>query len=179
MASRRLTKTLREVFVRAVMDDVPQPDEDQCSKEFQELVNKEMPPEVLAAFLKYPDWLNPESHCVTWGRAANERSVWLRYKWFSSSQDDFSTEMKEYIEKLADIVENRNKLRAKIKGVAESCTTIAHLKIALPELEKYMPEDTPAPTKQLPVMANLMADVIALGWPGGKIVNAQIERMAA
>jgi len=49
-----------------------------------------------------------------------------------------------------------------------SCGTLAALKKTFPEFEKYYPTEE-QPTKNLPALANVVADLSKLGWPkGGK-----------
>jgi hypothetical protein len=186
MASRRLTKDMRHTFVKAVMTDVPAPDESQCSNELQELLKPAMPPEAVALLtVDEGSWLESAATTVYPEYDSSYRterwyrnSISIRYKWLSYSNDDFPQAAKDYLENLRVIMGNRERLRDKIGGIAEGCTTIAQLKEALPDMAKYAPDDTPPAKKNMPVVANLMAEVVAMGWPGGKIVNAQIVQGA-
>ncbi len=184
MASRRLTKALRESTIRAIMNDVPEPDE-QCSKEFMELVKEVMPNEVYLAYMTNPEWLDDCSYNVT---ADSNKCGWeyyscnqiyLRYKWHIYGREGWSDAMNKYADDLSDILTNRILLMKKLEGILADCRTVKQFKDMLPEFEKYAPDETVAPTKNTPVTTNLMAEVVALGWPGGKIVNAHIVREEA
>ena len=180
MASRRLTKALRDSTIRVIMDDVPKPDEEQCSKEFMELVKAVMPPEVLSAYLIDPKWLVDHAYNVTadsnkcgW-EYYSKNQIYLHYNWYTYGREGWSAAMIKYADDLADILTNRILLMKKLEGILADCRTVKQFKDMLPEFEKYAPDETIAPTKNTPVTTNLMAEVVALGWPGGKIVNAHI-----
>jgi hypothetical protein len=170
MASKRLTKVTRAAFVRAVMDDVPDMNDDECSKELQAILYKHMPKEVQAVFDLDPEWLHPQSHAIH----GSNQYMWIRYKWNEYSTDSLPAEATAYFERLRERRDERSALMAKLTGIAEGATTVKELRTMLPEFDKYMPDETPTPTKQLPVISNLMADVVKLGWPKGKIVNGLV-----
>jgi len=180
MASRRLTKALRDSTIRAIMNDVPKPDEKQCSEEFMKLVKQVMPTSVYVAFTEHPEWLDDCSSHVTadsnkcgW-EYYSRNQIYLRYKWYTYGREGWSDAMIKYADDLSDILTNRILLMKKLEGILPDCRTVKQFKDMLPEFEKYAPDETIAPTKNTPVTTNLMAEVVALGWPGGKIVNAQI-----
>lgn len=56
-------------------------------------------------------------------------------------------------------------LEAKLRGLADSVTTLPALKKLLPEFVKYMPEDKQQACKTLPATANVVSDFVAAGWP--------------
>ncbi len=185
MASRRLTKSLRESTIRAIMNDVPKPDEEQCSKEFMELVKQAMPTSVYVAYTEYPEWLVDRAHNVTadsnkcgWGYYIRNQ-IYLRYNWYTHGRNEWSNAMNKYADDLSDILTSRILLMKKLEGILADCRTVKQFKDMLPEFEKYAPDETVAPIKNAPVTTNLMAEVVALGWPGGKIVNAHIVRKEA
>jgi hypothetical protein len=163
------------------MDDVPAPDEEQCNKEFAAIIEKHMPDSVRDVYHTCPEWLDTRTANVTADsnvvgyRDCNEGAVYLRYYWNRWGQECLPDEARDYIAKLEDILTQRIKFKQKLGGIISSITTVKALKEALPELEKYAPDDTPEPKTGLPAVANLMADVIAAGWPGGKIVNAEVQ----
>ena len=182
MASRRLTKALRESTIRAIMNDVPKPDETTCSEEFMELVKTVMPNEVLSVYLTAPKWLDDCTYNVTansnkcgW-EYYSRNQLYLRYKWHTYGCEGWSEAMINYADDLSDILTNRILLMKKLEGILANCRTVKQFKDALPDFEKYAPDETVAPTKNTPVTTNLMAEVVALGWPGGKIINAHIVR---
>jgi len=74
-------------------------------------------------------------------------------------------DMDKVIEPFLQPRKERNALFSSIKGIAYGCSTLRQLKEALPELEKYMPKED-APTRNLPAVANVVADMVKLGWKG-------------
>ena len=58
---------------------------------------------------------------------------------------------------------SREELELKLKGVVNGCNTLKQLKEALPEFEKYMPAESEPPSKNLPALANIVADFQAAG----------------
>ena len=66
-----------------------------------------------------------------------------------------------------DAEKARGDLYQKLKGVIEACTTLKKLKELLPEFEAYFPTEA-EPTKNLPAVANLVTDMMQMGWPKDK-----------
>lgn len=63
----------------------------------------------------------------------------------------------------------RDDLRAKVRAVIESCTTLKQAKERLPEFTKYLPaERGTTGVCGLPVIANVVADLSKAGWPKDK-----------
>ena len=173
MASKRLTKQLREAFVKAVMNDVPKPDDEQCSKELQEILFKDMPECVQHTLRLYPGYL--ETSCFTVYGIGYRSSLYLRVKWHTYEEESLSKEALAYLERIKNLIIERDKFEEKLTAAVTGCKTVKGLKDALPELEKYCPDDTPTVKAGLPVVANMMAEAVRRGWPGGKIVNAQVQ----
>lgn len=61
--------------------------------------------------------------------------------------------------------QTRSALKDRLRSVAYACSTRKALLAALPEFEKYLPEDEPAALRTLPVVANVVADFVKAGWP--------------
>jgi Tfp pilus assembly protein PilO len=60
---------------------------------------------------------------------------------------------------------DRNTLSSKLQAAANSVATRKALVALLPEFEKYLPADKEAACKNLPAVANLLADFSKAGWP--------------
>ena len=173
MASKRLTKEMRKVFVDAVMKDVPRPAEETCSKELQNILRKHMPAAAVELLDTEPQWL--ENRCFTKYSQDYHGTVYMRVKWVDYDKDSLPQEAKDYVDRVGTLIDECDMFRDKLRAAVEGCKTIKDIKDALPELEKYCPDDTPAVKAGLPVVANLMAEAVRRGWPGGKIVNAQVQ----
>jgi hypothetical protein len=59
-------------------------------------------------------------------------------------------------------------LQNKLESVAKSCNTRKQLAELLPEFEKYLPADTPAASRSVPAIANLVTEFTKAGWPETK-----------
>lgn len=170
MASKRLTKVTRAAFVRAVMDDVPDIDVDVCSEELQAIIYRYVPAEVQAVFDLDPTWLEGQSQAVH----GEGGCKWVRYRWYEYSNENLPAEATAYLDRLQERRHERGALKDKLTGIADGAKTVKELRTMLPEFEKYMPDETPVARKQLPVLSNLMADVVKMGWPKGKIINGLV-----
>lgn len=162
----RLTNYIRDAFIDSVMNDVPKVNfTEKAHKIYVEDILKQIPKEVRAI------WDNPQT-----SRWINDRTVHIcgnsvRIPRFG--YDDLNLTEKgqaavkaveaEYLAQKS----SRADLRTRLKGVAYSCTTLKALKEALPEFEKYMPADVEAPSRMVPVIANVVADFVKAGWPKG------------
>lgn len=66
-----------------------------------------------------------------------------------------------------------NALKAKLTAAIAACFTLKQAKERLPEFVKYLPTDRDSTgTSNLPAVANLVADLVQLGWPKDKEAQA-------
>lgn len=165
----KLTITMKEEFVRAVMQDVPQHD---FYADFQKVVQdfavSKMPPEIRKI------WRNNELRGFL-----RTNSYWddlsCDYPIFGSSKSEECAlirelkEVKEIQLKARQESERRAQLRNKIKSAIYSVSTVKQARELLPEFEKYLPKPGESISKLTPaVIANLAADLTAAGWPKGR-----------
>lgn len=163
----RLTKSDKEAFVRAVMDDVPQIDYDEIVRsKVHAWALSVMPDEVRTAYLKYPEYI--ETYCVSTPRWCT--SV---YAPVPAHVHDLATRAPELWEELIKLGEQKkeqtalhNSLEVKVTGLIETCSTLKRAKELLPEFVKYLPadRDTNGVLANLPV-ANTVTDLMLAGWP--------------
>lgn len=165
----RLTNTIREAFVRAVMNDVPQIDyEEQIVKVMQDDLAAQMPRKVRAVYddLELRGWLNTPHMYVGHG---------VGYRYLYGAEGAITEQAVKEISRLGELLEaqeeSREALTAKLTGVANSVTTRKTLVEALPEFEKYLPEEVIS-TKNLPAIANVVSDLVKAGWPKGQTKQA-------
>lgn len=164
----KLTKTLREAFVKAVMADVP-------SIDYNEMAAKEVRAAAEAVFQQKHPGASYEKLCAEgWlagtytylpGTLANV------YAYVGSAGHNWVSDRPELRERLVALevlhreqADAHEKLREKLAAVAAACTTREALAKALPEFEKYLPVQ-PAKTAGVPALANLVTDFVAAGWP--------------
>ena len=167
----RLTETIRQAYVRAVMDDVPLVDYNEMAralvrKTFLNMMPKEV--QALAAKADTASWLN-----TYWCSLPFPLS---QYKGIMPG-DNFSIEAKlpvvwKKLESLASDElaqrKQRNELETKLEGCARAATTRKMLADLLPEFEKYLPSDEGSICRTLPAVANVVADFAKAGWPKSK-----------
>lgn len=167
----RLTNYIRDAFVTAAMQDVPKIDyEEQIRKAYTEAHIDAMPPEVAKVYKKHGEWFNHS------------------YKHVQGVNSTFTVPKPQHVEVMLDpkrvaainlMAEKaktqrttRNELADRLKGIAYGATTRKALLEALPEFEKYLPEDTPKASRSVPAIANLVSDFTKAGWPASNKVKA-------
>ena len=153
-----LNQYTKQAIVRSIMADVPKPDKTKRHAAVQAAIVKAMSPECRKLYNKTPkalvrhyvgnttyDGINYHTHEVIQGDvpAANIDAI-----------------LKPYI----DEDEAYRKAREQLEAAVNGCRTLAALKKAFPEFEKYLPTEA-QPTKNLPALANVVADLSKLGWP--------------
>lgn len=166
----RLTKNIRESFVRAAMNDVPTIDYQAQAQALAEKAVLESMPASIKKLLKDKDaepWINRE-----WMYMPRYFSSFSGYA--IRNESSISTACPEAWDKINELhklneqqKEKLHLLRLKLEGCAESVTTRKALAELLPEFEKYLPADEKAAIKTLPAVANVVADFTAAGWPKG------------
>ncbi len=76
-------------------------------------------------------------------------------------------QLKAICKPIKDAIEARQAIYNKLSGVMESVRTLVQLKKLLPEFTAYFPTEE-EPAKNLPAVANLVTDMVKLGWPTDK-----------
>lgn len=170
----RLTNTIRDAFVRAAMQDVPEVDySESIRKAAVAAAVKALPPAVRKVY----DDEKTRPYLET---------TYLRYGMTSVSVPGRDARWNEDDSQLPRITKaddaalnalagsakeqesTRNELERKLRSAAYAVTTRAALVEMLPEFEKYLPADEAAANRTLPVIANIVADFTKAGWPKGK-----------
>lgn len=163
----RLTKTLRDAFVRSAMNDVPRIDYKQQIIDLvtADFVNR-LPPDVLKAYKKHPEFISKNYYYISECRFS---TTVVRP---DSGSAEMTSETREKVRALYELLQAQNTqhegLREKLTGAAYGCNTRKALATMLPEFEKYLPAEEPTTSKNLPALANLVADFTKAGWPKNK-----------
>lgn len=163
MTTVRLTVYMRQAFVSAVMNDVPQID---YRTQIQKYVEKEsaalVPEELRPMLTKYPAWFPTRRYYFdSWGSV------------YTPVPDDivFPERVKNEVRRLSKLHDEQNaarrELELKLKSVALGCTTKKRLEESLPEFKKYLPADEAEACRSLPAIANVVSDFVKAGWPKG------------
>lgn len=158
----KLTKIIREAFVRSVMNDVPQVDHaEQYKKVYQDAVLAAAPPAVRALYPKHKDWLNKEYECLPGSDIPG-------FYYYGSGDVDVGEVAQAQLDRIEEAYYQQRDvladLKVKVAAVAQGCTTRKALAEALPEFEKYLPEEG-TKTSNLPALANVVTDFMKAGWP--------------
>ncbi len=163
----KLTNHHRDTFVKAAMLDVPYVDyKEQARALFVKTMVAKLPPKVRALWddNELRPYVKTHQACVLFCSVSAP----------APSRDDLvlGPEADAALAqlKIADMAqqETRNALAMSLRSVAYGCTTRKALLEALPEFEKYMPAETPPVSRNLPAIANVVADFTKAGWPKGK-----------
>ena len=167
----KLTKNLREAFVRAAMNDVPEIDYDeQYRKLGMDAAIAAMPADVLALYRKHPEYFALNMHRLGSGESYRTyEHVYVPMPAEQSFPAHVNAEMVRILALQSAQQEARNLLRKKLEAAAFSVNTRKALADLLPEFEKYLPADDRSATLNLPAVANIMADFVKAGWPKGQV----------
>lgn len=157
----KLTNSMRDAFIRAVMDDVPSVDyTEQIRSAAMKAAIEAMPPKIQAA---YKDPTSRDYITTHWFYGdIGAQLPGLR------KEDLIKAAVASLVAKKDAQDAARSDLKKKLKGVAYSVTTRKALADALPEFEKYLPADEAAASRALPVVANVVSEFVKAGWPKDK-----------
>lgn len=167
----KLTNTIRDAFIRAAMNDVPQIDyQEKTIKVVLDDAISQLPIKVRAIY--------KDGELSSFIRHRN-KYFGCAYVAIPAKDDDF--ELTGAAKKLVsqfDIAsdlqgKNHAELSKKLRAVAYSVGTRKALADALPDFEKYLPADEAAACKTLPCIANVVTDFVKAGWPKGTKKAAQ------
>ena len=151
----KLTNYHRDAFIHAVMNDVPKITKEEVQPKVQEALVKAMSPETRKLYRKAPKALKSDySFNLTTDRCCVS---------FVVGDADKDTVLAPFFE----AVKKHEAVKDSLRATIYSCSTLKQAKDRLPEFEKYLPSEAgslPA-SANLPVVANLVADLTNLGWP--------------
>ena len=167
----KLTKFMREAFVRAAMQDVPSVDYNEKARELVQKAAKEMMPPAIQKLVKAggAEVAYIRTGYLSMPGCLSNVTVYCRdaYPQLSELPTDVQTQVREMAAAAKVQSEKRRELDAKLEAAAKSVTTRKALAELLPEFERYLPIDTPAACKTLPAIANVVAEFSKAGWPKG------------
>lgn len=151
----KLTKLHKEAIVRAIMQDTPPIDKVKRAEAIIAEVVKAMSPEVRKLYKTKPEALRRKSVAYT-----NQYS-----NWNDVVVGDVSDEkLKEIAEPYRKQEQERSDMHRKLTAAFEGINTLKQAESTFPEFKKYYPTEA-QPTKNLPALANVVADLSKLGWP--------------
>lgn len=162
----KLTKSDKDAFVRACLDDVPQVDyNDVVRDKLMKFALSVMPDSVKVVYQLDPSWLRT-SWVYTPGNLTpvclpvlnGDYVIRDKYPELWAELVAMGDELQAQSIKLQD-------LRAELQSAIYCCSTLKQAKERLPEFEKYLPTDRDGTHISTLPVANLVADLTAAGWP--------------
>ncbi len=162
----RLTNTLRDAFINAVMNDVPKVDyQEKLSKRVAVVVQNLYPKKVGEAIKESPEWFSKCYFCkggmaVHYIGPPSHRTT-DRFESEIFADSEVASIVKEHQDQNVKLY----RLRARLKEVAYGVSTRKQLAEVLPEFEKYMPLEPLSATKNLPATTGVYNDFVKAGWP--------------
>ena len=155
----KIDKYARASIVKAIMADVPKPDKVKRRADLQTAIVKAMSPAVRKVFRESPGALKTHyfNDLIYDGMNWSTREIVVG--------DVSEDKLKELTAPYKAEDEAIRSAKAKLEGAIEGCTTRKALMTRLPEFEKYYPAEDAPMSKNLPALANVMADLSKLGWP--------------
>ena len=164
----KLTNATRESFIDSVMKGIPvvnKFDIDDTMMKIRGKVEAALPKDILEFATKYPNLIKREKRlrfeilnsCGRWN--VNTVNVIDHESCVPIGVTDYVILQKRNLDEQIE----RKVIRQRISDVTYSCTTLAKLKVALPELESYMPAEREV-VKNLPIATGgLITDLLNIG----------------
>jgi hypothetical protein len=153
-----LDKYTKQSIVTAIIQDLPAIDKVKRADEIKAAIVKAMSPEVRKMYKTKPEALR-----VTSVSYADPMRTW-------SGETVVGDVTKKQIDEITapyvKAEDERADMKRKLTMAFEGIRTLKAALKAFPEFKKYMPTEA-EPTKNLPALANVMADLSKLGWPQG------------
>jgi Nucleotide modification associated domain 5 len=167
MATTRLTESLRSAFIRAALNDVPRIDyDDQARKIILDHAIACLPTSVGKIYA------DPMLRAYVWTNFVYVAGFSTRIPCVYNGLWAPSMEVRQQIEAIHKAFvkqrETHETLQAKLYAVAKSARTTQQLAKMLPEFAKYLPADEAEANRNVPCIANLIADFMTAGWPKDK-----------
>jgi hypothetical protein len=152
----KLNKLTKQAIVRAIIQDIPPIDKEARALAINAAIVKAMSPEVRKLFKTHPTALRTKSVAYTnpfrhWG---NDVTV----------GDVTDEKIKEILKPYETQEDERTQAERRLFHAFEGINTLKQALATFPEFKKYYPTEA-EPTKNLPALANVMADLSKLGWP--------------
>lgn len=158
----RLTNTIRDAFILAVMQNVPREDYDaQATKLVQDDIRAQLPAKIreIADDPTLRRYLKLET-IYTGG--FNNVAVYSNGS--AKLSDAAKEELNALTLKARAQTNTRDGLKSRLRSCAYGVSTRKALAEMLPEFERYLPPDEPADLRSLPVVANVVNEFKAAGW---------------
>lgn len=165
----KLTNYIRDAFIAAAMNDVPQGCDH--TEEIRKLVIEDLLAQAPALIRQA--WKDPACFPFVKSRQGVFGDVSVMYPiaddHWRAPEPRLTPEAAAKVNLLAEQMEAdkkvRESLRYKLKGAAYACATVKQLRELLPEFDKYLPAEQEKTCRTLPAVANIVAEFTKAGWP--------------
>lgn len=166
----KLTKSDRDAFVSAVLNDIPRTDYDKMARDLVLKASKDALPDVLKN-----NWIEVQPYIAqTYYWMPDGLGTCAGYAQHSASARYATTAFPEVSDRVKDIAAKARQQRAEREATKRelmtaiaSCTTLKQAKQRFPDLVKYLPADRePAKTTNVPAIRTeaVMAALTRAGW---------------
>ena len=156
----KLTKYQKQGIARAIIQDLPPVDYKKRREELQAAIVKLMSAPVAKLYKVYPNALR-RTYVDNYVLGESHNDNWI------VSGDVTDKQVEALAKKYRDETDARYAAKRQLERAIDGCNTLKQLRTTLPEFEKYYPTEE-QPTKNLPALANVVADLSRLGWPKGE-----------
>ena len=154
----KLSKYAKGAIINAIMQDLPYVDHAAKREDIQRKLVEAMSPQAQALYAVQPNALHRDY--VDTASPHDWSGGYCAVGALTAKQ--IAAVVKPYEEQSA----MRRKARAQLESAFEAVNTLKQALDLFPEFEKYYPTEA-QPTKNLPALANVVADLSTLGWPKG------------
>jgi len=152
----KLSKYTKQAIVRAIIHDLPPIDKEARATTIKEAIIKAMSPEARKLFKTHPTALRTADVEYT--------NAYRHYGDIVVVGDVTRNQIKAIIAPYEKQETERRDAEAKLTHAFAGISTLKQALTTFPEFKKYYPTET-EPTKNLPALTNVMADLSKLGWP--------------
>jgi hypothetical protein len=152
----KLNKYTKQSIVRAIIHDLPPIDKEARALAINAAIVKAMSPEVRKLFKTHPAALRTRSVEYT-----NPFRQWAD----DVTVGDVTTDqIRAIVAPYEKQEQERREAETKLNHAFAGINTLKQALTTFPEFKKYYPTEA-EPTKNVPALANVMADLSKLGWP--------------
>jgi phosphoglycolate phosphatase-like HAD superfamily hydrolase len=156
----KFTKLHKEAIVRAILQDMPPVDRVKWANDIKAEIVKKMSPAVRKIYN-----VNPLALRVASVPFSSEHRYWGADIVVG---DVTKEQIAEIVAPYERITKERDDMKKKLEFAFAGINTLKQALTAFPEFKKYYPTEM-EPTKNLPALANVVADLSKLGWPKGVV----------
>lgn len=156
----KIDRYAKQSIATAILQDIPKPAHSVVRDAIQAALVKAMSPEARKLYKTAPKALATR-------RLASYESLLDFGVDFVVGDADYETVFAPYKAQ----ARARDDVARQVQAAINSCNTLKQLKDRLPEFGKYFPTEAPT-SKNLPAIANMVADLSKLGWPKDKTQTA-------